>query len=346
MTRRQFLGAAAAIGAFPNVLLSAGRSLLPGGQPESDRIELVVPGTDRFRILQITDTHFGNSGGVMEALDRETLRLIRQLVDEHRPNLVFHTGDFVNNDRENPRFDAVDALAGMGVPWTFVFGNHDHPNGKSGQKSLEEFRRSAQGALVGYADLSAGRRHCFRIDLRREGSEPFASLLAFNTGDPQSGMKIDAAQAGWFEDQIEADRRRGRSQPLLVFQHIPTIEYHELYTSGQAVGRQGEKVCYELDRGETFARYRSSGRVRAVFVGHDHVNDYLGDWEGTTLVYGRCTGYAGYGDWARGARLIDIDPQTGHGSTRVVLLKNHRDRAEWTRTHEPRPLARAAGAPR
>jgi len=55
--------------------------------------------------------------------------------------------------------------------------------------------------------------------------------------------------------------------------------------------------------------------IRAVFSGHDHNNDYHGFLEGVNLVYGRKTGFGGYGppiSMRRGARLLTfkefIDP--------------------------------------
>ena len=49
--------------------------------------------------------------------------------------------------------------------------------------------------------------------------------------------------------------------------------------------------------------------MTSVFCGHDHVNNYHGDWHGTDLVYGRVSGWGGYGPgtWQRGGRLIELD---------------------------------------
>ena len=35
--------------------------------------------------------------------------------------------------------------------------------------------------------------------------------------------------------------------------------------------------------------------MKALFVGHDHINDYVVDYEGLLLGYGRKTGYGCYG---------------------------------------------------
>jgi hypothetical protein len=72
---------------------------------------------------------------------------------------------------------------------------------------------------------------------------------------------------------------------------------------------KGENVCFDSDTGESFARFARTTRVAGVFCGHDHVNNYHGDWEGIDLAYGRVTGWGGYGgpDWQRGGRLVELD---------------------------------------
>ena len=46
--------------------------------------------------------------------------------------------------------------------------------------------------------------------------------------------------------------------------------------------------------------------VMGVFVGHDHENEYAGSLQGICLAYGRVTGLDGYGNMARGARVIEL----------------------------------------
>jgi len=49
--------------------------------------------------------------------------------------------------------------------------------------------------------------------------------------------------------------------------------------------------------------------MRAVFVGHDHDNDYGGFLEGVELIYGRKSCFGGYGppkDVIRGGRIIKL----------------------------------------
>lgn len=333
MQRRDFLAAGIAALAMPRIGFASPQLSARVVRVATDRFEVIAGQRPKFRILQLSDTHFGTPADEERAENQRSYALIRELVATHRPDFVFHTGDFINNDKVQPEFEALEFMNSLSVPWSMVFGNHDHPTGKAGQKNLDDYYAALSGATVGFAERNeGGRDYCFRIDLRQDGAQPFASLFAFNTGSPATGMKVNATQTRWFLDQIAADKKAGVRSPVLVMQHIPTIEFKQIFEKNIAVGRQGETVCSEIDQGEIFRHYAESQRVRAVFCGHDHKNDYLGNLHGVTLTYGRCSGYAGYGDWQRGARLIDIDTTAGRATTRVVLAKSAHEKPDWSKT--------------
>ena len=48
---------------------------------------------------------------------------------------------------------------------------------------------------------------------------------------------------------------------------------------------------------------------QAIFVGHNHGLDWCCPYEKLWLCFARHTGYGGYGDWPRGARIIEITQQ-------------------------------------
>ncbi len=333
MTRRDFLGAGIATGiglAAPRSLFADQTQKVRVVRTATDRFELVLPKRRRLRILQISDTHFGSPPEEKRAGDLKSQALIRELVETHRPDYIFHTGDFVNNDNDTPSFACIPFMNSLATPWSVIFGNHDHPEGKPGQKSLADYYAALDGAVVGFAErLGGGRDYCYRVDIRVGLEKPFVSIFAFNCGNPGTGMRISEPQTHWFLNQMEVDRKVKAETPILVMQHIPTIDYRDVYDQKLTVGRLGEKVSFELDKGEIFSHYVASGRVKAIFCGHDHVNDFVGEIQKIKVIYGRCSGYSGYGDWERGARLIDLDTATGHGTTRVVLGMAEHEKPEW-----------------
>ena len=50
-----------------------------------------------------------------------------------------------------------------------------------------------------------------------------------------------------------------------------------------------------LEKWEMHMRGECRGNVVALFVGHDHPNDFTVDYKGLMLAYGRKSGYGGYG---------------------------------------------------
>jgi 3',5'-cyclic AMP phosphodiesterase CpdA len=276
---------------------------------QSDQYEVrFTPARDRaLRLLQITDTHF-YPGPAAE----RTAAVIRGLVATEKPDLVIHTGDFVNNDSFGQvEWKGLEIMNDLSVPWTLCFGNHDYPVKQGpGSLSLDEISGRIGHGLQGHVDSPAGRHYCFRYDLLPgDGVKPAASLFFFQVGYAQGDRKISTPQLEWFDRQIAADEEREVDAPITVFVHIPLLEYRALFERGPVEGVKGENVCFDSDTGESFARFARTTRVAGVFCGHDHVNNYHGDWEGIDLAYGRVTGWGGYGgpDWQRGGRLVELD---------------------------------------
>ena len=85
-----------------------------------------------FKILQLTDIHLG-AGWLSAKRDRKALEAVRKLIDASKPDFIIITGDLFypilpltgscNNRRGAKMLGEV--LTEAGIPWCFVFGNHD-----------------------------------------------------------------------------------------------------------------------------------------------------------------------------------------------------------------------------
>ena len=51
--------------------------------------------------------------------------------------------------------------------------------------------------------------------------------------------------------------------------------------------------CSSVDTG-LYAAFKEIGNIDSVFCGHNHGNDYWGNYNGINLYFGRKTGYGGY----------------------------------------------------
>ena len=151
-----------------------------------------------------------------------------------------------------------------------------------------------------------------------EGATPAFSLFCFDSGVAAPNDHVSDSQLAWFARHMARDGDRNVDTPAIAFIHIPVIEFEELRASGNFTGRCDERICFETDTGQTFKALANAKRVRAIFSGHDHENDIHGQWRGVELVFGRVTGWGGYGNSERGARLIEIDLSAQTYTHRIV----------------------------
>ena len=73
-------------------------------------------------------------------------------------------------------------------------------------------------------------------------------------------------------------------------------------------GEFNEEICSSPVNSGMFDAMVKDHTTRAVFVGHDHINNYCGLYKNIILGYGRATGYNTYSmeGYGHGARLIEI----------------------------------------
>ena len=101
----------------------------------------------------------------------------------------------------------------------------------------------------------------------------------------------------------------------IAFAHIPSFEFEHVPTESWCFGDEFTEAG-EYTGWESIAPMKSlavSG-VKAVFFGHNHRNSHCcmppqGDTKTLmpAMCYGRHTGYGGYGNWTRGARVIQLN---------------------------------------
>jgi predicted phosphodiesterase len=267
-----------------------------------------------FTLVQFTDTHFLNG----EPEDLRTMALMNQTLDLEQPDLVVFTGDVLSpkaHEGTKPWQMATRPLIEREVPWAAVFGNHDDEGGVS-RAELLRIQQSLPGCLTlpGPSMVSGLGNYLLRIHPHK--GKGTAAVLFFL--DSNNYAETDVGGHGWIRyDQIgwfiRAMHRLGTKSdtsapPALVFFHIPLPEFNEAWNLGVCLGEKNENICSPRINTGLFAAMHQSGRVRGVFTGHDHINDFEGTLHGIRLCYGRASGYNTYGrkGFARGARVIRL----------------------------------------
>lgn len=267
----------------------------------------------KFRIIQFTDLHY--VAGAEPS--KKTISMMESTLDSEKPDLVVFTGDVVVKAPTRKGWDEVlQVVISRRIPYLVTFGNHDD--------EAEMKRREV-------AEYVATKPYLINKDVSLEGVSGFLnSAVTVHSKDGKPGAILYAMDShaysknsrvkgyGWFaHDQVSWYRKTSAQYleaskdtlPALAFFHIPLPEYGLAFDDikNKRVGVRYEKECPpEINTG-MYAAMFEAGDVLGTFVGHDHVNDYLVDYNGIALVYGCWSGSENtYQRSKNGARIIEL----------------------------------------
>ena len=267
-----------------------------------------------FKIVQFTDTHIE----LKENENLEVYETIPKVLAAENPDLVVLTGDIVTEDDPQEAYKRLAAIFEKAkTPWAMVFGNHESEHNLT-RKKLAAFLEKLPFCLNVDKGETDGNSN-FIIPVYNIGNKPAAQLY-FMDSNEYSTLEPVVEGWGWFtHQQVEWYRKQsqkltesnnGKSFPALAFFHIPLPEYNAAWNNKlyPPIGVKNEEECSpEINTG-MFAALLESGDVMGTFVGHDHINDYIGFQFGIALAYGRVTKTMG-------------DPADQKAGGRVIVLK-------------------------
>ncbi len=272
-------------------------------------IELDFNKKGEFKIVQFTDTHINQN----EESINNILSVVEEVIRNEAPELVVFTGDIVTEKKPERAFGEIGRLLStMQTPWVAVLGNHDDEY-KTKRKDIAAMLTTLPYCLNRTSEKIAGTTN-FTLEV---GEGKKRAVLYFMDSNAYSTLKDKVDGYGWFDfSQIQwykttsrafADSNNGKPLPAIAFFHIPLPEYNQVWNTKEIikVGVKNEDVCSpEINTG-MFAAMVEAGDVMGTFVGHDHVNDYIGVLYDIALAYGRCSGAENaYGELPAGGRVI------------------------------------------
>lgn len=262
-----------------------------------------------FKILQLTDLHFGEINKDSHQKDEATKMLITRLVQEHSPHFIAITGDVIWSlaPKSICTFrEVLSFIDAFQIPFAVTFGNHD---------SEADFDRNVLNSILveqphfsqPTSFFNSNGRLNYYLEFQEGG---IAHRLYFmDSGD------YDVYQFGDYDfiqhDQIEwlVEHEKGFEGVSQLFIHIPIQEYSQAKQLGLAIGNQDEEVNHSGLNTGLFSHIYLHTNIKAIYCGHDHDNDFSADYFGIKLHYGRVTGFNTYGSLERGARLILMDKE-------------------------------------
>ena len=321
-------------------------------RPDAPRPRLRVGPDGRFAILQLTDLHEGAEADPRTAaflsavLDDQRPDLVVLTGDLVASDLA----------DEAALWRALDHVVGPAearrIPWLVALGNHDEDHTAATGVDAAGFLARCRAHPHNLNEDRAPTRGVGDTVVLVEGSRggPAFAVWALDSGreapEALGGQRLeDGALPGWGwmprwgwirHDQVAwlaagsaaLERAHGHPVPSLVFLHVPLQEHRLMWEDDAArraagapplhgvTGERNEEECTGPFNGGLLAAALDRGDVLGIFAGHDHVNDYAGDYFGVTLGYAASAGFAPYGlggeadHRLRGARVVRLDERT------------------------------------
>ena len=287
---------------------------------------------------------------------------MKDVIELESPDLVVFSGDNVVLPRGSSHEAVFSALAtavtpasNLSVPWCAILGNHDVEGISLSRHEMMEYLTGLPGScsLVGSPLLhGAGNFDIVVADATKR--VPLLHLFFFDSGEAHNihggydwihvgfyfdniplltnyflSCSLQRDQVQWFSERSQevADTSRN-AVPLLLFFHIPLPEFRELLWEEhekKILGDFQEKVWHSGINGGLYAAAVDSGRVKGMFVGHDHLNDFchVHPISNISLCYCGGSGYGAYGKagWSRRVRVIEFKMLPGQEEPSIQTWK-------------------------
>ena len=249
----------------------------------------------QFKIVQFTDTHIDLKKGS----NLDVYKAIREIAEIEKPDMVILTGDVVTQDDPQQAYrNLAQIFDNLHISWAMVFGNHDSEHNFT-RKELAGFLYGLPMCLNNDAGTIQGNSNFIQPVYGKE--KKTAALLYFFDSNTYSALKPAVEGYGWFNfSQVEwyrnnsamfTQQNNGKPIPALAFFHIPLPEYTLAWNNknSKMYGVRNEDESSSALNTGMFAAMVMSGDVMGTFVGHDHINDYIGVLDNIALAYGRVT---------------------------------------------------------
>lgn len=294
-----------------------------------------------FVILSSTDFHYDTDNGN----NKKTTEMFVRHIKDVKPDLVVLTGDIILSEYQ--QIDAVQfaqMMEKIGVYWTAVFGNHEVREEKGFYKylllkSFSDYKhclcKFGPPELYGYGNYTVNimgpggklRQTLFLFDSGRSIRDEYRS--EYGLSDDVKGYDfLKKEQIDFYKKELDRLYNKYGDFNSMMYMHIPLPEYAHAFEddgnggyvpSGECdilFGEQHESVGSSPFNSGMFDAILEKGSTKAVFAGHDHVNDWCAVYEGVHLVYSLPMGYNEYhfgtmsdrpeSEWVQGVTITTL----------------------------------------
>lgn len=281
-----------------------------------------------FKIVQFTDTHFGNLPHHED--DIKTFSLIDKVLRAEKPDLIVHTGDIMWSDgvKDSDKvFQIVmEYFNKYNTPLAITFGNHDSEEGITRSELREIYDKIITNKPEKKDSFIIDDKENYVISLS-ENENDLVYLYFIDSGaDDRLGFGtyewVLPEQVEWFRKTANKYKKNDGVKRGIVFQHIPLPEYwqsKENILSGVQEETNEEISAPKINTG-LFANMVLNGETWGIIVGHDHENNFDSTLYGIHLAYANSSGFQAYGDVPKGATVIEITKEPFAIKTRNIQI--------------------------
>lgn len=281
-----------------------------------------------LKLMQVADMHIsGISGNYRKNI--LAMQTVYEMATREQPDFIVSTGDLVfgnvysNNGEDSIAFDiVVKFMDAMGIPWTWTFGNHDHDyfdrldtNQLTDMlsKSSTLYMAENNTGIKGYSN------GVFRI--YKNDKLENALILLDSNGEIWSNNQfitydyIDESQISWYRNKIqELKIQAGKEIDTFVYIHIPIEEYAQINPNNYLSGTKREEVACSKTPNRLAETMAELGSTKALFCGHDHINDFIAFYNGMYFVYSKSIDYTAY---------IGIEKETAQRGVCILTINQN-----------------------
>ena len=306
-----------------------------------------------FTIVQFTDIHISKN----QAKNNLTQELQRNILSWVKPDLVILSGDGVyTSDPVAPgwfeeqwsKFTAP--MVEAQIPYAYTLGNHDD----EGDLTRRQIVRLDQTNPYSLRNESEGIPDTanFRLPVyaSQNDSQLAAHLWVLDSGsygceDVTVGSGcIESDVVEWYDEESQKIKEEhGTNVHHLAYFHIALPEFLNVYNDEKYYGHAPEGIHCSVKNTGFFEAAKKNGDITAMFVGHDHNNDFGGWYDGIELAYGRKSGYNTYGV-LHGARVVVLQENYDSDGHFVNVTRKHYVIDENGNVELPTPTQSREGA--
>lgn len=207
----------------------------------------------------------------------------------------------------------------FGILWGVTFGNHDYNSLFSADEYVAACQNSRNGILYGTEISESYSNYYYKIAF--DGKD-VAMLFCMDT----KKQGLTAEHVKWYEDALtKTSSFKGELLPSFVFFHIPPKETAiaaELYADDKSIGSGNiiEEVGVQYAESGFFDKAAELKSTKAIFYGHDHLNNAHIVYRGIELCYAMKTGKAVYYEkGSTGATLLTIQKDGTYDIERIYV---------------------------